>query len=288
MNWIFLILLSAVFLSVRTILTKKILQSQNTLPLLFYISLLSTLGMMVFYHEMSLNVSLTTFLLILLKSGIIALTWLCLYNAYKKLDISIVSPLQNLGPLFVVLLGFLLLGEKVGWINYAGIFLLITSAYMLKLESFRDLLKPFRFFRSHYFLLILVAVMGNSTSAVLDKILLKTINYHSLMFLFFAQLSIIFLVIIVLRRETAQLKLFSGKYAVSMVLAISTAAFLADYFYFQAVAMPGTLIILIIPLRKTSILLNILIGGSVFNEKYLLQKTIVSLIMILAVVMISY
>ena len=288
MNWIILILLSAVFLSVRTILTKKILQSQNTLPLLFYISLLSTLGMMVFYPEISLNVSLATFLLILLKSGIIALTWYCLYTAYKKLDISIVSPLQNLGPLFVVLFAFLFLGEQVGWINYAGIFLLITSAYLLKLESFRDLLKPFRFFRSHYFLLILVAVMGNSTSAVLDKILLKTINYHSLMFLFFAQLSIIFLVMIVLRRETAQLNMFTGKYAVGMVLAISGAAFLADYFYFQAVAMPGTLIILIIPLRKTSILLIILVGGSVFNEKYLIQKTIVTLVMILAVVMISY
>jgi len=269
-------------------LTKKILQSENTQPLLFYISFLSTLGMLVFYSEISLNVSWITFLLVLFKSGIIALTWYCLYTAYKKLDISIVSPLENLGPLFVVLLGFLFLGEKVGWINYTGIFLLIASAYMLKLESFRDLLKPFRFFKSYYFLLILVAVVGNSTSAVLDKILLKTVNYHSLMFLFFAQLSIIFLVLIVLRRETAQLNMFSGKYSVGLVLTISIAAFLADYFYFQAVAMPGTFIILIIPLRKTSILINILLGGSMFKEKYLLQKAIVSLIMILAVVMISY
>ena len=61
MNWIILILISAVFLSLRTIFTKKLLIKNETVPILFLISLFSSVFMIFFRDQINLNLSLINF-----------------------------------------------------------------------------------------------------------------------------------------------------------------------------------------------------------------------------------
>ncbi|MDA3840631.1 MAG: EamA family transporter [Patescibacteria group bacterium] len=286
MEWIILILISAVFKGGRTILTKKILQNSNTLPVLFFVSLISAASMMFFYKNITFALPLNILALIVFKSSVIAIAWFYLFQAYKNLPISTVSPLTNLSPIFLLVLSYFFLGETVSLINYLGIFLLMISAYMLETKSFSSLMEPFRFFKTKYFLFIIISLVGNSISAVLDKIILKSIDYYSLMFYYFLFISIIYFVIISSNNGLKSLKAFSTTKNILLLLGITLAALLADFSYFIAVAMPGTLIILIIPLRRLSTLVSTLFGGKLFHEKNLLHKGIVCLIMIFAVFLI--
>jgi bacterial/archaeal transporter family protein len=287
MEWLILVLISAVFLASRTILTKKILLKNDTLPLLFFVSLISTVVMIFFYKSISLDLTLVVYSLILLKSLVIAVAWFCIYQAYKNLDISTVSPLRNLSPIFLIVLSLIFLGEKASLINYVRIFILIISAYMLETKSFSNLLEPFKFFKTKYFLLIIISMIGNSISAILDKIILKSMNHHSLMFLFYLFLTIIYFIFIASRKNIKSLKLFSGVKNIILILAISASALLADFSYFMAVTIPGTLIILIIPLRRISTFISTLLGGRLFHEKNLLHKSIICLVMVFAVFLIT-
>lgn len=287
MEWLFLVLISAIFLASRTIFTKKLLANNNTLPMLFFISLISTISMIFFYKMIDLNLSLLVYGLILLKSSVIAVAWFCIYQAYKNLEISTVSPLRNLSPIFLIILSLIFLGEKASLINYIGIILLIVSAYLLETKSFSKMLEPFKFFKSKYFLLIIVSLIGNSISAVLDKIIIQSTNYYTLMFIFYLFLTILYFVFILIKKDLKSLSIFSGTKNIVLIFTITFSALLADFSYFMAVAMPSTLIILIIPLRRLSTFISTLLGGKLFHEKNLLHKSIICLIMVFAVFLIT-
>ena len=287
MEWLFLILISTIFLASRTIFTKKLLVNNDALPILFFVSLISTISMIFFYKIIDLNLSLLVYGLILLKSSVIAIAWFCIYQAYKNLEISIISPLKNLSPIFLIILSLIFLEEKISLINYIGIILLIISAYFLETKSFSKILEPLKLFKSKYFQLIIISLIGSSISAVLDKIITQSINYYSLMFIFYLFLTIIYLVSIIIKKDLKSLSIFSGTKNITLILVITFSALLADFLYFIAVAMPSTLIILIIPLRRLSTFISTLFGGKLFHEKYLLHKSIICLIMIFAVFLIT-
>ena len=52
------------------------------------------------------------------------------------------------------------------------------------------------------------------------------------------------------------------------------------FFYYTAIAIPGALISLVIPIRRMSALFSTIIGGSIFHEDHHLQKIGASAVMI--------
>lgn len=286
MTWFSLVLISALFLSFRTILFKKILGDKNTLPVLFLSTLFLTILMLFFYRELSFSLSPFMLFLIIIKSIIIAAGWFFIFQAYKYLPISTVSPLRNLSPVILIVLSFFILGESVSLINYIGIFLLILSAYFLEVKSLKHIFEPLKFFKSKYFLFIFFSMTAGSISAILDKIILKSVDTYSLMFYYFLFISIIYFFVLLFQKEIKSLKPFLTKSNILTLFLIAVSMFMADMTYFNAVALPGTLIILIIPLRRLSTFLSTLFGGIFFHEKRLLQKSIICLVMIFAVYLI--
>lgn len=284
MDWILLIFISAVFLGLKKVTIKKVLFEFKPLPILFVISALSTVFMVFFVQDISLSISSLAYGLIILKSLVINVAWYLLYMAYKNLEISIVAPLTNLSPIFLVILSFFVLGEQVTLLNYVGIALLVISAYALRLEGVYKFLEPFKLLKSKFFLFIIIALIGKSTSAVLDKMLLREMNYPSVLFFFFLHVSIFYFLFILYRGETNEItELFVKTKYWFLTFLIAVLAFLADVFYFIAVAIPTTYIVLIIPLRNTANLIATVIGGKLFKEGNVLYKSVVCLVMLFGV-----
>jgi len=67
------------------------------------------------------------------------------------------------------------------------------------------------------------------------------------------------------------------------IFAIALLGIVSDMLYILAVAVPGSLITLVIALRKTSTLVSTVIGGEIFHDHNLLQKIIASLVMLIGV-----
>lgn len=128
-----------------------------------------------------------------------------------------------------------------------------------------------------------MSLFGTTASAVTDKILIREMNYLSLMFYFYLFLSVIYFLVVVLAKKQQETKQLFQVTALPLVLAITAAALLADLVYFAAVAIPATLIVLLIPLRNLSIVLGTIIGGSFFKEKNILYKSALCLSMLVGV-----
>lgn len=283
MQWVLLVLVSAVFLSLRTLLTKKLLIKNDVLPVLFLVSLFSSGLMLFFKTEIILDFSFEVYTLLLLKSFVITIAWFCLYKAYKHLEVSTVSPLRNLSPIFLIILSIIFLNESITLLNYIGIFILIFSAYALELRSLKEFFEPLKLLKDKFFILIIISLIGNSISAVLDKIIIQHINYYSLLFVFYLFLSLMFLAILLFLDSLKSLQKLFERNNLIIVLLITFAALSADISYFIAVAMPSTLIVLIIPLRRLSTFFSTLIGGRIFRESNVLYKSAVCLVMVVGV-----
>jgi len=90
---------------------------------------------------------------------------------YANGDLSQVYPIaRGTPPLLIAALGALFLGERLPWLGYVGIALLVLGIYLASLPSLDDLLKPLRALNHRPTQLALLAALCVTTYTLLDKI----------------------------------------------------------------------------------------------------------------------
>ena len=124
MNWVTEILASAFFLGVYDLCTKHAVRGNAVTPVLFFstvtgAAIWTVLWLIQFIHPGLLPHSLVTdsltwkqHLQLVLKSGIVALSWVGTYFALKHLPLSLGAPIRASSPLFTLLGAILILGER--------------------------------------------------------------------------------------------------------------------------------------------------------------------------------
>src|SRR6201999_810105 len=139
MNWIAAILLSAFFLGIYDLCTKHAVRANAVTPVLFLSTLTGSLVWTVLLliqiiHPGLLPPSLVTdpltwhqHLQILLKSGIVAASWVGTYFALKYLPLSLGAPIRATSPLFTLFGAILILGERPTWLETLGLLTTLAS-----------------------------------------------------------------------------------------------------------------------------------------------------------------
>ncbi len=205
-------------------------------------------------------------------------------SALETADISKVSPLRNLNPIFVAMLAFAFLGESLTWVQGAGISLTVVGAYVLEAEKVRNLLQPLKnIVKKYYARLILAAAFFYSVSSVLGKYLLRYMDPVTL--LFFTQVFIAFnFVAAMLYRGSGGLvsRLKEGAVKVSKRWPwVLLAAFLTvTYRLLQMQAFSMAMVSLVIPIKRMNSLIATVLGGRLFEEEHLVRKSAACLVMI--------
>ena len=70
--------------------------------------------------------------LFLVLSGIATgLSWLCYYRALQLGEVSKVAPIDKLSVVFAIILGIVVLGEKLTWVNGLGGLLIFSGAMII-------------------------------------------------------------------------------------------------------------------------------------------------------------
>lgn len=205
-------------------------------------------------------------------------------SALDRADISKVSPLRNINPVFVAVLAFAFLGESLTWMQGAGIVLTVVGAYVLEAEKVRNLLQPLKnIVRKYYARLVLGAAFFYSLSSVLGKYVLRYTDPVTL--LFFMQVMIAFNFV------AAMLYRGSGGFVARMkegAINVSRrwpwvllAAFLTVvYRLLQMQAFSMAMVSLVIPIKRMNSLISTVIGGRLFEEEHLVRKSVACLVMI--------
>ncbi|MBN1175823.1 EamA family transporter [Candidatus Woesearchaeota archaeon] len=280
MSWVLFALLSAMFFSLRDILSKHMLKRHDSIVILFNAAFLVTLlTAIIFYNSISFVLPGKILGVLFVKSVLVALGWYFLLEAYKHLDISTAAPLLNLSSIILLVLGIVFLGETLDGLQVVGFIVLILGAYALELKSLNNFWEPISLFKQKSVIFIFLSLLSLSFSAVLDKILSWQILPQTIIFYNGFVIALIAFIVILAKRDIPD---FVSVLRESPwhVLFMGVANILSDVTYFLAVVTPGALITLIIPLKRLSTVFTTMAGGHLFKEERIFYKGVISLFMV--------
>lgn len=275
MNWIVATLLSALFLGIYDLCAKHAVRANAVTPVLFFSTLTGAtvwfvLLMMQVIHPGLLPQTLVTdaltwkqHLQLLLKSGIVAASWVGTYFALKHLPLSLGAPIRATSPLFTLFGAILILGERPTWLETIGVLTTLASFVGLSVIGGSE---GVHFHRNKWVWFLIVGTLFGAVSSLYDKYLLSTLNFsvptvqcwfQIYLLVFFAPFALGWKLRLWQRNE------FHWRWSVPC---IALALLVADYAYFWALRNPDALVSLVMSLRRASTLVAFAGGLYFFHE----------------------
>jgi len=169
---------------------------------------------------------------ILIKSAIMASSWVLAYQALKHLPITIVTPIRSAGPFFTFLGAIFIYQEKPNFWQWIGFFLIIGSVILYSKIGKKE---GIIFKRNKWIFAIIGATFLGASSGLYDKFLIQhlTLNPQTLQFWFCFYTMFILLIILSITWFPYKEKRKSFKFRWS-IPAVGVLLQTADYFYYKA------------------------------------------------------
>jgi drug/metabolite transporter (DMT)-like permease len=275
MNWVVAILLSAFFLGLYDLCTKHAVRANAVTPVLFFSTLTGatvwlTLLLVQAVHPGLLPHSLVTdaltekqHLQLLLKSGIVAASWIGTYYALKHLPLSLGAPIRATSPLLTLFGAILILGERPTLLETIGILTTLGSFVGLSVAGARE---GIHFHRNKWVWFLLMGTLFGAVSSLYDKYLFTTLNFsvptvqcwfQIYLLVFFAPFALGWKLRLWPRNE------FHWRWSIPF---IALSLLVADYLYFSALRQPAALVAIVMSLRRASTLVAFAGGLYFFHE----------------------
>jgi len=272
--------MSGILLGFYDVLTKKALRKVSLLNVLALYTLFSFL-IVSFDYKNALKVESFSLILILLKSFIIFISWILGFIALRSLPISVISPFSTLTPVFTIFMGVTILGERFSLLQVAGIIIILISYYFIGKTGKAEIAS---LFRNKYLYMMVGSTFLSATSALMDKIILKKANTGQVQFWFCFFLTIMYFAALIINNIRKNLEL-SIRFSWFIPL-MSLFLVVSDRIYFEAVNMTASKISIILPLRRISVIVSIIMGGILFKEKNLKRKLVYAFLLLTGVAVI--
>ncbi|ADL52004.1 DMT family transporter [Clostridium cellulovorans] len=264
--WIVMVIVSGILLGFWDVTKKKAFEKNSVVTVLTFYSLFCFL-LVSFEFSNAVNIYLDKIFIIFIKTFVVFIAWVLSFSAIKHLPISVITPFDTLNPMFSIIFGIVILSERLSSFQYIGIIIMLISYYFIGKVGSKEVIK---IFNNKYFYFMLGSALLNAVSATIDKIALKSINpgqmqfwFTFFMFLFNAS-TLAYLRVRGKEKNSIKLDLYIPLMSVLLII--------SDRLYFTAVNIPSSQISIIMPLRKISIFISVIVGGLIFKEKNLKRK----------------
>jgi drug/metabolite transporter (DMT)-like permease len=250
-------------------------------PVLFFSTLTGAavwvgLLMVQMLHPGTLSASLVTdpltlvqHLQLVLKSAIVAASWVFTYFALKHLPLSLGSPIRATSPLWTLFGAILILGERPTWLETVGVLTTLASFVGLSVAGSRE---GVHFHRNKWVWFLVAGTLFGAVSSLYDKYLLGRLRFSvpTVQAWFSVYLVLLFTPFAIgWKRRWWSRNEFHWRWSIPLI-AISLLA--ADYIYFSALRDPASLVAVVMSLRRGSTLVGFAGGLLLFGEKNGLQK----------------
>ncbi len=283
--WMYLGLLAALFLGLHNLCKKHAVQGNEVFPVLLgtigsgFLILLPFFIGSVFYPEFTKEIGfyinsipLKTHGFIFIKSMIMAASWVLAYQALKHLPITIVAPIRSAGPFFTFIGAILIYKESPNFLQWIGFFLIIFSVILYSKIGKKE---GIIFKRNKWIFAIISATFLGASSGLYDKFLIQSLelNPQTLQFWFCFYTVLILLVILSINwfPFAEKRKAFKFRWTIIGVGVLLQAA---DYFYFKALQDSEALIMLLSAIKRSQLIIAVVIGGLLFKEKNKRKKLV--------------
>jgi len=274
-NWIAATLLSAFFLGLYDLCTKHSVRGNAVTPVFFFSTLTGALVWLVLLSVQAIHpgilpatlvtdpLTLKQHLQLLLKSTIVAASWIGTYYALKHLPLSLGAPIRATSPLLTLFGAVIFLGERPNWLETVGILTTLASFVGLSIAGKKE---GVHFTQNKWFWFLIMGNIFGAVSSLYDRYLLSTLNFSvpTVQCWFSIYLVVLF------TPFTLGWKLrlwprneFRWRWTIPF---ISLALLVADYAYFWAMRHPDALVSIVMSLRRASVLVAFAGGLYFFRE----------------------
>ena len=218
------------------------------------------------------------------KSALVGASWTLAFFALKRLPITIATPIRATSPLWTILIAFLFMGERPSGTQWIGVAVILLSFFVF---TFVGKLDGIQFHRDRGIALMIAATLLAACSALYDKYLLQNLGFTSSTVQAWFSIYLVPVMIplacywFVAQRKQSP---FQWRWTIPF---IAGCLLVADYLYFSAIRLDGSMISLISPIRRVSVVVAFLGGFMLFGEQNLKPKAICTAMMLVGVCLLS-
>jgi len=287
--WIFLILLYGIFKGLREALKKKNTEKNSVIEVLFFYTLFGFFMTIPISRDV-FSLSFRMHLVILFKSFIIFVAWLCALNSIKRLPISVYSVVDTLRAVFSIILGVAFLKETVSLNQGIGIALVLTGVTLVNLTSRKGSNDRISV---KLLCLMLISCMLNALSGMTDKWLLSTeitdrffigtevVESAQMQMWYMLYMAAFYGLYILIKREKINFKrCVKDPY----IWLMSLLFIIADRALFIANESPNSTIVVMTVIKQSSILITVLLGKLIFKEQNIIKRLLCASLVVLGIV----
>ncbi len=283
--WRYVGLLASLFIGIHNLCKKHAVRGNEVFPVLLgtvssgflFVAICYILS--IFYPDYAFEngydfqeISRQTHGFIFIKSCLMSGSWILAYQALKHLPLTIVTPIRSAGPFFTFIGAILIYKESPNFIQWVGFFLIILSVILYSRIGKKE---GINFKRNKWVFAIIGATFLGASSGLYDKFLIQnlSLNPQTLQFWFCLYTILILLVILSITWFPYAEKRKAFKFRWS-IIAVGVLLVAADYFYFKALQDPDALIMLLSAIKRSQLIIAVVIGGLIFKEKNKRKKLV--------------
>jgi len=211
--------------------------------------------------------------------------FICLIEAYRGGDLSLVYPISRSAPLFTQIWAILFIGEILSQRGIGGIILVMIGLFVISLKNFRieHAIPQANHFTSRPYLLALTAAIASSIYSVIDKVGVEML--HPVLYIWFINLWMTTFtgLYLVLRRETSFLKIWKeSKREILFIAILQNIAYLL-----VLMALQMSKVSYVVAFRQVGALFGAGMGIYFLKESYWKTRITGALILTLGLLMIG-
>jgi len=280
-KWIIFTLLYAVFNGVFECSKKKAIEKSTIYEILAYFSLIAFI-LVAFFSKNVLEVEWEYIIIIFIKALIIVIAWILSLKAMKKMPISLYSVIKLSGIIFSIVMSLIIFGEQITLTAFIGMIIVLLGLILVNKESN---LKQKREASIGIIIIVLISSLLNAISAIIDKIVLKSITSDQLQFWFMLFLTIAYWIILIIKEKKISFNKVKKNYWIPIV---ALCLIMGDRFLFIANEIPESKVSIMTILKQISTIEVIILGKFMFKEKNIIKKLLCSILVIFGIVLTLY
>ena len=216
----------------------------------------------------------------LLKSVIVLSSWTFGYCGMKHLPLTIVGPINATRPVMTLVGALLIFGERLNLYQWIGVLLAIVSFFLLSRSGKKE---GIDFQHNRWIWFIVLAALLGAVSGLYDKYLMGRFanmvvqSWYNVYQLFLMGGVLMFLWWPKRKTTTP----FHWDWCIILISVFLSAA---DFVYFYALSLDGSMISIVSMVRRSSVLVSFLFGAMIFREKNLTSKAIDLVLVLLGMI----
>lgn len=264
--WVYLALVSALFLGFYDIFKKKSLSKNSVMWVLFSVSVLSTIFLAPFFKGGEAR----DFLLLVPKGFLVTLSWISGLIAMKNLPLTTTSTIKASRPVFVLIFSIILFAERLSGWQWCGVLLTLVALWMLSRSSRKE---GIYFTRNIHILWMWVSVASGAASALYDNYVIDLLDPVFVQCWSNLYIGVLMGIVLLVKqlRDGSKRERFRWDW---MLPATAAVIVIADAFYFFALKDEEAMLSITSLIRRCSVIVTFAGSAIIFRENHIREKAI--------------